>query len=626
MPTEKFSLPHSFSSPEFPVPSIKTSTLRSTPLVTLHTSPLISPNSRSYDVTDIVLPIPTIRSSFFNIDLEQSYDFDPPTQSKKYGRSHSETILPGIERSGELIDSSKPPPSNPWLKRSLFSLSLHERTPKTVTSAGRIKLDKRSRSLSPYVPKCLCYNCNVSELILRSRDLPPVERFNFDIYFARSLSHKFFNCSCYSSLQDVPSRFPRSVSFNDSYGCHRGITGLDHPDLPFVYLKNRLLVFPERQSAAPYLESKVDHCVIHKHQSRGHDRSEWMLFKEKEKWRFDKNIMRRKLNSDSVIGNTRVPFRKLSCPNVRPGDFSCVDSVCLDENGEVTDCSKMYRCWSCPNVNFQWHDSLVHIPNHSSMLYHMSPAHGNDVHDDHEIPRKYYYRSKSPREPFSRLQPQRSFSSPDTRPSIIQPDPTCTARRHRHSISGQMSYFKLLGYNVNKKLTGSANSLFSTAVISGSSSAPNLKDMVPPHASAVAGEPQFLFFFFIIAFCHKMCLRFLLLLEFIISIYNSIFIHGTNSIFCSLAIEGFGGVPPIRPLETLHNALSLRQLDSFLEMMTSAPLFRTPASSPPKYPSPGGSTHESVNQNINIGGVSREYHSSDLEAVRYRKKLSKPPL
>ncbi|XP_015116691.1 inositol hexakisphosphate and diphosphoinositol-pentakisphosphate kinase 2 isoform X16 [Diachasma alloeum] len=114
-------------------------------------------------------------------------------------------------------------------------------------------------------------------------------------------------------------------------------------------------------------------------------------------------------------------------------------------------------------------------------------------------------------------------------------------RRHRHSISGQMSYFKLLGYNVTKKLTGSANSLFSTAVISGSSSAPNLKDMVPQHASAVA------------------------------------------------AIEGFGGVPPIRPLETLHNALSLRQLDCFLDMMTSAPLFRTPASSPPKFPSPGGS-------------------------------------
>lgn len=51
------------------------------------------------------------------------------------------------------------------------------------------------------------------------------------------------------------------------------------------------------------------------------------------------------------------------------------------------------------------------------------------------------------------------------------------------------------------------------------------------------------------------------------------------------AIEGFGGVPPIRPLETLHNALSLRQLDTFLEHMTAAPLFRTPSSTPPKYPS-----------------------------------------
>ncbi|XP_061940256.1 inositol hexakisphosphate and diphosphoinositol-pentakisphosphate kinase 2 isoform X28 [Apis cerana] len=182
-----------------------------------------------------------------------------------------------------------------------------------------------------------------------------------------------------------------------------------------------------------------------------------------------------------------------------------------------------------------------------------------------------HQRQDKPEKAADKLQYQSldAVNKEDTRPSIIQPDPTCTARRHRHSISGQMSYFKLLGYNVNKKLTGSANSLFSTAVISGSSSAPNLKDMVPPHASAVA------------------------------------------------AIEGFGGVPPIRPLETLHNALSLRQLDSFLEMMTSAPLFRTPASSPPKYSSPGGSTHESVNQNLNIGGINREYHSSDLEAVRY---------
>lgn len=44
-------------------------------------------------------------------------------------------------------------------------------------------------------------------------------------------------------------------------------------------------------------------------------------------------------------------------------------------------------------------------------------------------------------------------------------------------------------------------------------------------------------------------------------------------------------MPAIRPLETLHNALSLKQLDGFLENMTVAPLFKTPASSPPKYPS-----------------------------------------
>ncbi|XP_011700092.1 PREDICTED: inositol hexakisphosphate and diphosphoinositol-pentakisphosphate kinase 2 isoform X2 [Wasmannia auropunctata] len=181
-----------------------------------------------------------------------------------------------------------------------------------------------------------------------------------------------------------------------------------------------------------------------------------------------------------------------------------------------------------------------------------------------------HQRQEKPEKAADKLQYQSldAVNKEDTRSRIIQPDPTCTARRHRHSISGQMSYFKLLGYSVSKKLTGSANSLFSTAVISGSSSAPNLKDMVPPHASAVA------------------------------------------------AIEGFGGVPPIRPLETLHNALSLRQLDSFLEMMTTAPLYRTPASSPPKS-SPAGSTHESLNPPLVHAGISREYHSSDAEAVRY---------
>ncbi|KAL5275112.1 PPIP5K2 family protein [Megaselia abdita] len=112
-----------------------------------------------------------------------------------------------------------------------------------------------------------------------------------------------------------------------------------------------------------------------------------------------------------------------------------------------------------------------------------------------------------------------------------------SSRRQRHSIAGQMSYMKMLGFGgFGKKSAASTNSLFSTAVISGSSSAPNLRDMIPTSATVSV-------------------------------------------------LEGFGGVPPIRPLETLHNALSLKQLDLFLEKMTSAPIFKTPASSPPKNPS-----------------------------------------
>lgn len=51
------------------------------------------------------------------------------------------------------------------------------------------------------------------------------------------------------------------------------------------------------------------------------------------------------------------------------------------------------------------------------------------------------------------------------------------------------------------------------------------------------------------------------------------------------AIDGCGGVPPIRPLETLHNALSMKQLDGFLDSMTSSIQLKTPIPSPPKVPS-----------------------------------------
>lgn len=71
---------------------------------------------------------------------------------------------------------------------------------------------------------------------------------------------------------------------------------------------------------------------------------------------------------------------------------------------------------------------------------------------------------------------------------------TTTARRPRHSFAGQMSYSKLWGFGGGVGPSGkkmptatSTNSLFSTAVISGSSSAPNLRDMIQ-NAAAPSGK------------------------------------------------------------------------------------------------------------------------------------------
>ncbi|XP_063531492.1 inositol hexakisphosphate and diphosphoinositol-pentakisphosphate kinase isoform X8 [Cydia strobilella] len=118
-------------------------------------------------------------------------------------------------------------------------------------------------------------------------------------------------------------------------------------------------------------------------------------------------------------------------------------------------------------------------------------------------------------------------------------------RRQRHSIAGQMSYLKMLGL-ARGKAAGAAG-LFSTAVISGSSSAPNLRVCIPSSAAN------------------------------------------------NTALEGFVGVPAIRPLETLHNALSLRQLDVFLERVTAAPvLLGTPPAPPPTPPAKPASPTNSV--------------------------------
>ncbi|XP_031625393.1 inositol hexakisphosphate and diphosphoinositol-pentakisphosphate kinase isoform X8 [Contarinia nasturtii] len=130
----------------------------------------------------------------------------------------------------------------------------------------------------------------------------------------------------------------------------------------------------------------------------------------------------------------------------------------------------------------------------------------------------------------------RSLEQGDKSKDGTQSTQCSTKKQARHSIPNQMGFFKIMDIagGFSRKMATSTNSLFSTAVISGSSSAPNL--------------------------------------------------HQINTASPSV-LEGIGGVPNIRPLETLHNALSLKQLDAFLEKMTTTTIFKTPASSPPKYPS-----------------------------------------
>ena len=99
---------------------------------------------------------------------------------------------------------------------------------------------------------------------------------------------------------------------------------------------------------------------------------------------------------------------------------------------------------------------------------------------------------------------------------------------------------------INIQALGGAMSsqLFSTAVISGSSSSPYLGAANTPRDSK-----------------H----------HFFVTLYSSFLIF----------VVGEDGTPTIRPLETLHNALSLRHINTFLDHVTSAN-FKTPTHSPEK--------------------------------------------
>ncbi|XP_050294497.1 inositol hexakisphosphate and diphosphoinositol-pentakisphosphate kinase isoform X2 [Anthonomus grandis grandis] len=288
-----------------------------------------------------------------------------------------------------------------------------------------------------------------------------------------------------------------------------------------------------------------------------------------------------KTSSTNELPLSDIKFKSRSCRALRDdGTDSPKDNTSLDANydfdiKELDNTKKLihHRSFSDPNIlGNEWINSSEksfllqkynesldrdHDPNRLSPPECFPPA----------VPPNCFYPPeratlcvprRGPPNLLAFFSSRRSLSHPANPPRVIDP---CVSyytecgggsgggggaqsiKRHRHSIAGQMSYFKVLGCYGGmmpgmKKLIGggSTNSLFSTAVISGSSSAPNLRDMIPSTASASA-------------------------------------------------IEGFGGVPPIRPLETLHNALSLKQIDNFLCRMTTAQLYRTPSSTPPKYPS-----------------------------------------
>ncbi|XP_076259063.1 inositol hexakisphosphate and diphosphoinositol-pentakisphosphate kinase isoform X5 [Rhynchophorus ferrugineus] len=281
-----------------------------------------------------------------------------------------------------------------------------------------------------------------------------------------------------------------------------------------------------------------------------------------------------KLSSTNELPLSDIKFKSRSCKILRQGT---VDSQNDDSSMEVNWESDLegtggrankksavqHRSFSDPNIlSFDWMDSCDKrflLQKYSDSL--SKEQNPNELSPDEppRLPLSFYPRhdpkancllcAPGVSTPYllSFYASRRSMSHPaESRvinPCVSYTECGQTTKRHRHSIGGQMNYFKIMGLNygvpggLKKLVGGSTNSLFSTAVISGSSSAPNLQEMIPSTASA------------------------------------------------SAAIEGFGGVPPIRPLETLHNALSLKQIDAFLDRMTKAQLYRTPSSTPPKQPS-----------------------------------------
>lgn len=106
-------------------------------------------------------------------------------------------------------------------------------------------------------------------------------------------------------------------------------------------------------------------------------------------------------------------------------------------------------------------------------------------------------------------------------------------RRHRHSIPGHLNNVLMAQRQSIVSIRKQSHqhqhpALFSTAVISGSSSAPELTAILPSTGVAMG-----------------------------LGLASLAAMDPSTSV----------GVPAIRPLETLHNGLSLKELDDFLDVI-----------------------------------------------------------
>lgn len=265
-------------------------------------------------------------------------------------------------------------------------------------------------------------------------------------------------------------------------------------ELPLTELN--LAIFTSRQ--ATYNDTDLSlRNMLNKNSSKGNDPSDNVSLEVN--WESDKSDIENNKTSqtDNISQNKSKTINKKDRKEIRPQHRSYSDPNIL-KTDKLIQLESNNKESLCPDQAPLYPYSFYPSSNDASVTEDFSDFNHNLLYSN------FYARSPTNILSFfssSPVRPLRSLSHPS--PDITEPNMSDTdsasagTRRHRHSIAGQMSYFKMLGYGFGiggplgfKKLAaGSTNSLFSTAVISGSSSAPNLRDMIPSTASASGKNP-----------------------------------------------------------------------------------------------------------------------------------------